>query len=163
MRAGCGKLAHQNGIRKRGYLLQTEEELAQQKKVWNSEPRCETEEEMAAYFRKIEARVILDFAFTKKLPLEKVREYHDYAPETQRRFPDVILGNWLQIDPRTGASASTRCTLLCKTPTSLTTSSGVWPARRSTWISCRLSISIILSPATGLSGRRSTPRPAPGA
>ena len=94
---------HSHWGTRRGYVLQTEEELAQQKQTWNSEPRYETEEEMAAYFRKIGVRVILDFAFTKNLPLEKVREYHDYALQTQRRFPDVILGNWLQIDPRTGA------------------------------------------------------------
>ena len=97
---------HSHWGTKRGYLLQTEEELAQQKKVWNSEPRYETEEEMAAYFRKIGVRTILDFAFTKNLPMEKVREFHDYALDTQRRFPDVILGNWLQMDPRTGAEGA---------------------------------------------------------
>lgn len=94
---------HSHWGTRRGYLLQTEEELAQQKKVWNSEPHYDTEEEMAAYFRNIGVRTILDFAFTKNLPIDKVREFHDYALETQRRFPDVIFGNWLQIDPRTGA------------------------------------------------------------
>lgn len=94
---------HSHWGTRRGYLLQTEEELAQQKKVWNSEPHYDTEEEMAAYFRKIGVRTILDFAFTKNLPMDKVREFHDYALETQRHFPDVIFGNWLQIDPRTGA------------------------------------------------------------
>ena len=97
---------HSHWGTKRGYLLQTEEELAQQKQTWNSEPRYETEEEMAAYFRKIGVRTILDLAFTKNLPLEKVREYHDYALETQRRYPDVMFGNWLQIDPRTGAEGA---------------------------------------------------------
>jgi len=32
----------------------------------------------------------------------------------------------------TGGSASTRCTLLCETPASFTTSSRLWPARRRT-------------------------------
>ena len=103
---------HSHWGTKRGYVLQTEEELAQQIKTWRSAPRYDTEEEMAAYFRQHAARVILDFGFTKSMPLEKVREYHDYALATQRRFPDVIHGNWLQIDPRTGddgAAEFARC------------------------------------------------------
>ena len=97
---------HSHWGTKRGYVLQSEEELAQQIKTWRSEPRYDTEEEMAAYFRQHAARVILDFGFTKTMPLEEVREYHDYALATQRRFPDVIYGNWLQIDPRTGAEGA---------------------------------------------------------
>ena len=67
---------------------------------------------MAAYFTQNNARVILDFGFTKNMALEKVREFHDYALETQRRFPEVIFGNWLQIDPgtgREGAAEFKRC------------------------------------------------------
>lgn len=93
---------HSHWGTKRGYVLQTEEELARQQHTWGSTPRYDTEEEMAAYFRKNEVRAILDFGFTKNMTLEQVRPYHDYAIETQRRFPDVIFGHWLQIDPRTG-------------------------------------------------------------
>ncbi len=93
---------HSHWGTRRGYVLQTDEELARQKKTWNSEPRYDSEEEMAEYFRANGVRAILDFGFTKNLPLERVREYHDYAIETQRRFPDAIHGHWLQIDPRTG-------------------------------------------------------------
>src|SRR5205085_2437815 len=73
---------------------------------WNSTPRYDTEEEMAGYFRQNGVRTILDFGFTKSLPLEQVRPFHDYAIETQRRFPDVIFGNWLQIDPRLGTEGA---------------------------------------------------------
>ena len=97
---------HSHWGTKRGYVLQTEEELAQQKRTWNSEPRYDTEEEMAAYLRKNGVRTILDFGFTKNLPLEKAREFHDYALDVQRRFPDAVAGNWLQIDPRTGAEGA---------------------------------------------------------
>ncbi|MBI4189500.1 MAG: amidohydrolase [Betaproteobacteria bacterium] len=103
---------HSHWGTKRGYVLQTEEELAQQIRTWRSTPRYDTEEEMAAYFARNNARVILDFGFTKNMPLEKAREYHDYALETQRRFPEVIFGNWLQIDPgtgREGAAEFKRC------------------------------------------------------
>ena len=93
---------HSHWGTKRGYLLQNDEDLGQQKKIWNSEPKYDTEEEMAAYFRKNNVQTILDFAFTKNLPMNKVREFHDYALDTQQRFSDVILGNWLQINPNTG-------------------------------------------------------------
>lgn len=95
---------HSHWGTRRGYVLQTPEELAQQKHTWNSTPKYDTEDEMAAYFRGVGARVILDFGFTKSMTIEQVRPFHDYAIETQRRYPDVIAGNWLQIDPRTGAA-----------------------------------------------------------
>ncbi len=60
---------------------------------------------MAEYFRRNNVRTILDFGFTKSMTLDQVRPYHDYAIETQRRFSDVIFGNWLQIDPRLGGAA----------------------------------------------------------
>ena len=93
---------HSHWGTKRGYVLRTEEALAQQRRTWNSDPKYVTEDEMAAYFRKIGVRVILDFGFTKSLSIEEVRPFHDYAIQTQGKHPDVIFGNWLQIDPRTG-------------------------------------------------------------
>lgn len=93
---------HSHWGTKRGYPLRTEAELAQQVKTWKSSPQYATEEGMAGYFRKNGVRTILDFGFTKNLPIAEAREFHDYALETQRRFPDVIFGHWLQIDPRTG-------------------------------------------------------------
>ena len=36
-----------------------------------------TEDEMADYFRRNDARVILDLAWTKFLPIPEMREYHD--------------------------------------------------------------------------------------
>lgn len=97
---------HSHWGTKRGYVLQTEEELAQQQRTWNSTPRYDSEEEMAEYFRRNEVRTILDFGFTKSMTLDAVRPYHDYAVETQARFADVIFGNWLQIDPRHGAAGA---------------------------------------------------------
>lgn len=103
---------HSHWGTKRGYVLQTAEELARQEKTWGSKPRYDTEDEMAAYFRKNQVRTILDFGFTKSMSLEQVRPYHDYAIEVRRRFPDVVFGHWLQIDPRTGregAAEMRRC------------------------------------------------------
>jgi len=97
---------HSHWGTKRGYVLRTEAELARQRTVWNSEPTYHTEQEMADYLRSQKVRSILDFGFTKHMPLEEAREYHDYGIETQRRHPEAILGLWLQIDPRTGAQGA---------------------------------------------------------
>jgi predicted TIM-barrel fold metal-dependent hydrolase len=93
---------HSHWGTKRGYTLRTAEELAQQKKTWNSEPKYHTEQEMADYFRASKVRTILDFGFTKFMPLVEARPIHDYGFETQRAHPDVILGHWIHIDPATG-------------------------------------------------------------
>jgi len=53
----------------RGYVLRTTDALAQQKSTWNSTPQYDTDEQMAAYLRANEVRTILDFGFTKNLPI----------------------------------------------------------------------------------------------
>ena len=94
---------HSHWGTKRGYTLRSTEELALQKATWNSEPKYDTEDEMAAYFRQSGAQVILDFGFTKFIPLAEAREVFDYGFATQRAHPAEILGHWLHIDPHTGA------------------------------------------------------------
>ena len=93
---------HSHWGTKRGYPLQSEAELAQQKRVWNSEPKYHSEDEMADYFRASGVKVILDFGFTKNLPLDKVKATHDYGMEVQAKHADVIHGMWLQIHPKEG-------------------------------------------------------------
>jgi len=94
---------HSHWGTRRGYTLRTPEELAQQKKTWNSEPAYATEDEMADYFRRSNVRAILDFGFTKFIPLSEAAQIHDYGFETQRAHPDAIIGHWIHIDPHTGA------------------------------------------------------------
>jgi uncharacterized protein len=93
---------HSHWGTRRGYPLQSEEELAQQRATWNSEPGYASEAEMADYFRRNGVRAILDFGFAKFRPLEEMQSLHDYAFETQRAHADVILGNWIHVDPRAG-------------------------------------------------------------
>lgn len=103
---------HSHWATERGYPLRSAAALELQKTTWNSAPSYVSEDEMADEFRRQGARVILDLGFTKSLPLAEVRPLHDYAIETQRRHADVIHGNWLQIDPRTGrqgAAELSRC------------------------------------------------------
>ena len=94
---------HSHWGTKRGYTLRTPEELAQQRRTWNSEPAFHSEDEMADYFRRSHVRTILDLGFTKFMPLAEARPFFDYGFETQRAHPDVILGHWVHIDPHTGA------------------------------------------------------------
>jgi len=91
---------HSHWGTKRGYRLRTDAELEQQPNTWKSTASYVTEQEMADYFRKHRARVILDLGFTKSMSIADVRAFHDYALETQQKYPDVIAGNWLNIDPR---------------------------------------------------------------
>jgi predicted TIM-barrel fold metal-dependent hydrolase len=94
---------HSHWGTRRGYTLRSAEELALQKATWNSEPKYHTEDEMAAYFRASGVQVVLDFGFTKFIPLSEAREVFDYGFATQRAYPEQILGHWLHIDPHTGA------------------------------------------------------------
>ena len=93
---------HSHWGTRRGYTLRTPEELAQQKRTWNSEPAYATEDEMAEYFRRSDVKVVLDFGFTKTMPIDEIATVHDYGFATERAHPDAILGHWLHIDPHTG-------------------------------------------------------------
>jgi predicted TIM-barrel fold metal-dependent hydrolase len=93
---------HSHWGTRRGYTLRTDEELAQQKKTWNSEPKYATEDQMADYFRQSNVRTVLDFGFTKFIPLDEARAMHDYGFATERAHPDAIIGHWIHIDPYTG-------------------------------------------------------------
>jgi predicted TIM-barrel fold metal-dependent hydrolase len=90
---------HSHWGTKRGYIFRTEEQLARQEKIWKTKASFFTEDEMVAYFRENNAQVILDLSFTKSLPIEEIREHHDYAFDLQRRNPDAIFGHWLQFQP----------------------------------------------------------------
>jgi predicted TIM-barrel fold metal-dependent hydrolase len=90
---------HSHWGTKRGYIFRTDEELAQQERIWKTKVRFFTEEEQVAYFRKNDAKVILDLSITKFLPIGEIRALHDYALDVQRSNPDVIAGHWLQFDP----------------------------------------------------------------
>jgi uncharacterized protein len=93
---------HSHWGTRKGYVLRSDDELAQQRRTWNSDPRYVTEQAMADYLRAQHVRAILDLGFTKAMSLDDARPYHDYAMSVQRDHPDAIFGLWLQIDPRTG-------------------------------------------------------------
>ena len=93
---------HSHWGTKRGYPLQTPAEREQQKVTWNSQVNYHSEAEMAQYFRDSGVQAVLDFGFSKFLPMDEARALHDYAFETEAAHRDVILGHWIHIDPRSG-------------------------------------------------------------
>jgi hypothetical protein len=68
---------HSHWGTRRGYPLQTDKELAQQRATWNSDTRYHTEDEMAEHFRANNVRTILDLGYAKYRPMEEVRALHD--------------------------------------------------------------------------------------
>ena len=97
---------HSHWGTRKGYVLRTDAELAQQRRTWNSDPKYVTEQEMADYMRSQGVRAILDLGFTKNMSVAEARPCHDYALGVQRDHPDAIFGLWLQIDPRTGGEGA---------------------------------------------------------
>ena len=96
---------HSHWGTKRGYPLQTQEELAQQRKTWNSDPRYHTEQEMIDHFAQNDARAILDFGFTKFMDPSDSKALHDYAFDVQRMGGGRVVGNWIHLDPTKGRAA----------------------------------------------------------
>jgi uncharacterized protein len=96
---------HSHWGTRRGYIFRTEAELAQQEKIWNTKAVFYGEGEMMTYMRANGVRAILDLSFTKFLPIDEIRQHHDYAFAMQRAHPDVIFGHWLQFDPRRSLEA----------------------------------------------------------
>jgi len=97
---------HSHWGTQKGYVLRSKAALDQQKNTWNSTPFFDTEEQMASYFRSQNVKTILDFGFTKNLPIDEVIPLHDYAIQTQATYSDCIFGNWIQINPRHGKAGA---------------------------------------------------------
>lgn len=96
---------HSHWSTRRGYPLRSDAELSLQTQTWRSEVQYASEEEMADDLRRANVKAILDFGYSKFLPVDQARELHDYAFEVQRRFPDAVLGNWFHFQPEIGAAA----------------------------------------------------------
>jgi hypothetical protein len=58
-----------------------------------------SEDEQAAQFRQANTKVMLDLAYTYKMDVGAMRDQHDYAFDYTRAHSDVVLGNWIGIDP----------------------------------------------------------------
>jgi predicted TIM-barrel fold metal-dependent hydrolase len=98
---------HSHWSTRRGYIFQTEEELASQERIWGTKASFETEQEMTDSFRRNNVRVMMDLATTVLTPMgmDEIRALHDYTFEVQRQNRDVIFGHWLSLDPRLGHDA----------------------------------------------------------
>ncbi|KRB82355.1 hypothetical protein ASE00_09800 [Sphingomonas sp. Root710] len=58
-----------------------------------------SEQEQAAQFRRANVKAMLDLAYTYKMDVGAMRDQHNYAFDYARQHPDVVLGNWIGIDP----------------------------------------------------------------
>jgi len=109
------------------YPLRTKEAQARQFDVWRTEPKFWTKDEMAAYFRQNQVKVMLDFGYTRSEPMERVRALHDEFFAFEQAHPDVVLGMWLQLPPRSGRAGIDeleRCRAKCKGLVGLLVSAG---------------------------------------
>jgi uncharacterized protein len=98
---------HSHWSTRRGYIFQSEEAQKSQERIWGTKAQFQTEDEMAATFRRNHARVMMDLALTAfvDMPMDEMRAFHDYTFEVQRRHPDVIFGHWLSFNPHLGRDA----------------------------------------------------------
>lgn len=98
---------HSHWSTRRGYIFQSEEAQKSQERIWGTKAAFQTEEEMAATFRRNNVRVMLDLALTAfvDMPIDEIEAFHDYTFAVQRQHPDVIFGHWLSFNPRLGRAA----------------------------------------------------------
>ena len=78
---------HSHWSTRRGYPLQTAAELAQQERTWRSKPEYRSEADMADDFRRAGVQVILDFGYTKYLPVDQAREITTTALLPKKLIP----------------------------------------------------------------------------
>lgn len=91
---------HSHWATREGHIFRNEAELARQEGIWKTKGRYYSEQEMMDFMRANNARAILDLAWTRQLPIEQMREIHDYAFDMARKHRDVIFGHWLQFEPQ---------------------------------------------------------------
>ncbi|MGE0796910.1 MAG: amidohydrolase family protein [Lautropia sp.] len=96
---------HSHWGTEKAYPLRSKAQQAKQIDIWKTECKFVSPSEMADYFRKNDVRVMLDYGFTRELPLEQVRELHDEMIAFGRANRDVVLGNWIQLNPDDGNAA----------------------------------------------------------
>ena len=87
---------------KKGYLWRTPEEVRNAEATYHYKVEHRTEKEQAQDLRDAKVKVILDYSFTMVMPIEEVREYHDYAAQLMKDDPDVYFGIWVAVNPATG-------------------------------------------------------------
>jgi len=90
---------HSHWGTEKAYPLRGKAQQAKQVDIWKTECTFFSTDEMAAYFRLNEVKVMLDYGFTRELPIGEVRVLHDEMIAFAKANPDVVLGNWLQLNP----------------------------------------------------------------
>jgi len=91
---------HSHFSTKAGLHHASQEDYEQAQRVFKRKRTFETEQEMADGFRKRNVRTILDIYRTWRLADEdQIRQSHDYVIDFARKYPDVVFGNWVAVNP----------------------------------------------------------------
>lgn len=78
----------------------TREDYEQAQRVFRRKRTFQTEEQMADGFRSRNVRTVLDIYRTWRFTDEdEIRKSHDYVIDFARKYPDVVYGNWVAINP----------------------------------------------------------------
>jgi predicted TIM-barrel fold metal-dependent hydrolase len=93
---------HSHWGTEKAYPLRGKAQQAKQVDIWKTECQFVTPPEMADYFRKNDVKVMLDYGFTRELPMQEVRLLHDEMISFSKVHSDVVLGNWIQLNPDSG-------------------------------------------------------------
>jgi predicted TIM-barrel fold metal-dependent hydrolase len=100
--ADCLFDCHSHWSTERGYFFRGAGALQSQRRIWGTDAKYDTEEDMIGVFQNANARVILDLAVTMWMDIEQIKEIHDYAFDVQRRHRNTIFGHWLTFSPHLG-------------------------------------------------------------
>ena len=91
---------HSHWGTEKAYPLRGKAQQAKQIDIWKTECSFFSTDEMAAYFRLNDVKVMLDYGFTRELPIADVKVLHDEMIAFARANADVVLlGNDLQALP----------------------------------------------------------------
>lgn len=91
---------HSHFSTKAGLHHATQEDYENAQRVFKRKREFESEDQMAEGFRKRNVRTILDIYRTWRLTDEdEIRASNDYVVSFAKKYPDVVFGNWLAINP----------------------------------------------------------------
>lgn len=91
---------HSHFSTKAGLHHATQEDYENAQRVFKRKREFQTEDQMAEGFRTRNVRTILDIYRTWRLTDEdEIRASNDYVVSFAKKYPDIVYGNWLAINP----------------------------------------------------------------
>jgi len=91
--------AHCHWSTDEAYVFRTEEERRKATENFRRKVEMRTEAEMLADLREAGVRTMINIGCTTDMPIEEVRELHEYTSRIISENRDVFIGQWIMIDP----------------------------------------------------------------